>query len=237
MTRQEAARRVVLAIDTSTETEAEYLAQVAELAGARMVKFGLELSSSTSWSYCSELAAAHRLDWIADAKLHDIPNTVQASVRSLATLEYPPLAATLHLSAGREALARAQAEAGPVKLLGVTALTSLSRKETKHIFRSSPERTVKRLASLAAKTGLAGVVASPAEAGFIKGSRGTRNFIVMTPGIRSAGSRLHDHHRTATPAEAINKGADWLAVGRQITQSENPEEALNSVMAEIMSAG
>jgi orotidine-5'-phosphate decarboxylase len=123
-----ARERIILAIDTSREEDAERLATVAQEAGARFVKLGLELSSATSWRYCSELAAAHNLDWVADAKLDDIPNTVVGAVKNIKGLEHPPFGITMHTTAGSEAMRLAQEEAEAIKMLGVTVLTSIKAK-------------------------------------------------------------------------------------------------------------
>jgi orotidine-5'-phosphate decarboxylase len=119
-----AAQRVVLSVDAFDLNEAAKLVKTAKQAGAKYVKFGLQLSSATSWQSCAKLAADKDLAWIADAKLDDIPNTVQAAVASLKNLDYPPIGITMHTTAGHEAMKLAQAEAGDIIMFGVTVLTS-----------------------------------------------------------------------------------------------------------------
>ena len=132
--------RIILAIDASREDDARSLAALAKESGARFVKLGLELSSATSWRFCSELAAENELDWVADAKLDDIPNTVAATVRNIATLPLPPFGITMHTTAGKEAMEAAQEEAGNIKMLGVTVLTSIKDEEVRNIYKTESAR-------------------------------------------------------------------------------------------------
>ena len=166
--------RIILAIDTSYKEEAEKLAKTARSAGAYFVKLGLELASATSWHYCSDLAARHDLAWVADAKLDDIPNTVVGAVKNISRLEHPPQGITMHTTAGLEAMRQAQKEAGVIKMLGVTVLTSLAYEEVVDIYRTTPTHKVQELARLAARASLLGVVASPQEVGMIKKSPGNK---------------------------------------------------------------
>ncbi|HZP55743.1 MAG TPA: orotidine 5'-phosphate decarboxylase / HUMPS family protein [Candidatus Saccharimonadales bacterium] len=129
-----ARERIILAVDTSSEAAADRLARTASEAGARFVKLGLQLSSATSWRQCSELAAKHGLDWVADAKLDDIPNTVAETVKNIASLEHPPFGITMHTTAGQEAMRVAQEQAGKIKMLGVTVLTSIPPEEATELF-------------------------------------------------------------------------------------------------------
>jgi orotidine-5'-phosphate decarboxylase len=133
MTELTAREQIALAIDTSETAEAERLARVAQEAGARYVKLGLGLSTATSWQYCSELAGEHGLGWVADAKLKDIPNTVGEAVHNIAALEHKPFGITMFTSAGSESMSVAQREAGDIKMLGVTILTSIEAEEAARI--------------------------------------------------------------------------------------------------------
>ena len=122
-----AAERIVCAIDTSKESTAESLVGLAKNAGAWVVKEGLELQSATSWKYCSDLAAENDLDWVADAKIYDIPRTTAGIVNNLAELDHPPVAITMGTRAGVDSMKEAQriaAEAG-IMVMGVTLLTSI----------------------------------------------------------------------------------------------------------------
>ena len=228
--------RIILAIDTSYKEEAEKLAKTACSAGAHFVKLGLELASATSWHYCSDLAARHDLAWVADAKLDDIPNTVVGAVKNIRRLEHPPQGITMHTTAGLEAMRQAQKEAGIIKMLGVTVLTSLAYEEVVDIYRTTPARKVQELARLAARASLLGVVASPQEVGMIKNHPKTKKLFAMIPGTRSVTAQAEDQARTTTPAAAIKAGADLLVIGRQITQAKNPVSAYEDLVAELEAA-
>lgn len=229
--------RIILAIDASREDDARSLAALAKESGARFVKLGLELSSATSWRFCSELAAENELDWVADAKLDDIPNTVAATVRNIATLPLPPFGITMHTTAGKEAMEAAQEEAGNIKMLGVTVLTSIKDEEVRNIYKTESARgKVFELATDAAMAGLKGVVCSPLEVGSIKKYAGTKDLFAMIPGARSAGAESQDQARTATPGQAIKNGADLLVIGRQITKAEDPAAAFELLVEEIEEA-
>lgn len=238
----EPAERLILAIDTSERAEAQRQVSIAKNAGARLVKLGLEISSATSWEYCSTLAADYDLDWVADAKLDDIPNTVAGAVKNIAGLDHPPFGITMHTNAGFESMKKAQEEAGDIIIFGVTELTSIPPEETMetYVIRADGraigmkrEEVVAARARKAANAGLKGVVASPKEVGMIKSIPQTSSLFAMIPGTRSPGADSHDQSNVATPAAAIANGADTLVIGRQVTQAENPALAFAQIVAEI----
>ncbi|OGL25107.1 orotidine 5'-phosphate decarboxylase [Candidatus Saccharibacteria bacterium RIFCSPLOWO2_01_FULL_48_13] len=231
-----ARERIILAVDTSREQDAERLVGVAKEAGARFVKLGLELSSATSWRYCSELAAGEGLDWVADAKLDDIPNTVVGAVKNIKGLEHPPFGITMHTTAGKEVMRAAQETAEEIKMLGVTVLTSIKDEEGERLYRVPIQQKVVELARDAVSVGLKGVVSSPLEVGLIKGSPDTAGLFAMIPGTRSVSAEHADQARVGTPAGAIRDGADLLVIGRQITQAEDPAQAFEELVIEIQGA-
>lgn len=175
-----------------------------------------------------------------DLKYHDIPNTVAGAVGAAASLGVDML--NLH-AAGGPAMMRAAAEAAGrassrPTLLAVTALTSLdarSLEDTFGISGLSVEGLVARLASLARDSGLDGVVASPREIASLRKNHG-KEFVILTPGIRPSGSPPDDQSRTATPGEAVSRGADYIVVGRPITQSPDPEAAAGMILTEMADA-
>lgn len=246
MTELSPAERIILAVDASKEEDAERLVGIAQQAGARFVKLGLELSSATSWHYCSDLAAEHDLDWVADAKLDDIPNTVVNAVKNIKNLPHPPFGITMHTTAGFEAMRQAQEEAGDIKMLGVTVLTSIKDKpdkekgetvsEGERMFHVPVQQKVMELAFDAENAGLLGIVAGPQEVGLIKSNVQTSKLFAMIPGTRSATAEVQDQARVGTPAAAIRDGADLLVIGRQIAKAEDPAEAFESLVAEITEA-
>lgn len=235
--------KIVLAIDTSDGPEMERLFGVAKTAAVR-AKLGLELATATSWGYLSRQAEDFGVPWIADAKLHDIPNTVAAAVRNLVALPHPPFAITMHASAGEDALRAAQQAAGDVMILAVTVLTSIPYGEAEDMYVSalahkpSDElcvglgRTVEYMASRAASAEVGGVVCSAHEIAEVK----PYGLFCMVPGTRSAGADAHDQKRTATPGEAIAAGADLLVIGRQVTASDDPFAEIDRLEKEIEAA-
>lgn len=196
----------------------------------------MELSSATSWRYCSELAASHGLDWVADAKLDDIPNTVVGAVKNIKGLEHPPFGITMHTTSGIETMRAAQEEAEDIKMLGVTVLTSIKEDEVEKLYRVPVGQKVMELARDAVGAGVLGIVSSPLEVGTIKGDPETQSLFAMIPGTRSATAEHADQARVGTPAAAIKDGADLLVIGRQITQAEDPAQAYEALVAEIEGA-
>lgn len=170
-----------------------------------------------------------------DLKFHDIPNTTAKAVAAAARLGVWMV--NVHCSGGRvmmEAAAEAAAsQAHKPILIGVTVLTSMDEAQLKDLGITDPiDEVVLRLASLAKECGLDGVVSSAREAALIK-ERIAQPFVNVTPGIRPAGAALGDQKRVLTPLEALKAGADYLVIGRPITQAADPVAALESINAEI----
>jgi orotidine-5'-phosphate decarboxylase len=131
--------------------------------------------------------------------------------------------------------AAVRAREGDLKLLAVTILTSLSPDEMRAVWGReirSVREEVGRLTQLARDAGIDGVVASALEAGWVRTHVGP-NFLIVTPGIRPAGSSRDDQNRVATPAEAVAAGSDYLVIGRPITRADDPRAALEAVLREI----
>jgi len=176
-----------------------------------------------------------------DLKFHDIPNTVAAAVREAVGLGC--FMVNVH-AAGGSAMLKAAAEAAAESarslsvarplLLAVTVLTSLDRSLLHRELNIplSVEAQVLHLAGLAKGAGLDGCVASPQEARLLRRSFG-REWVIVTPGIRPAGSAGDDQARSLTPGEALRAGADYLVVGRPITQAANPAEAARAILDEL----
>lgn len=170
-----------------------------------------------------------------DLKFHDIPNTVYKAVRAACQLNVWML--TIHAAGGSEMLRAArkavdESEHKPI-LVAVTVLTSLYDDDLSEqgIQRSTDEQVL-RLASLAQECGLDGVVCSAAEAASIRRLL-SKNFILVTPGIRSAGDDSQDQKRVVTPSDAISAGSNFLVIGRPITQARKPVEKLQQILNEI----
>ena len=170
-----------------------------------------------------------------DLKYHDIPNTVAGACRAAADLGVWMV--NVHAQGGRRMMEAAKEAVAdlvqPPRLVAVTVLTSLGRDDLIDVGLSgTPLDNVVRLAKLASNAGLDGVVCSPHE---IKALRRTlsQRFTLVTPGIRPAGAETQDQKRVMTPAEAVERGADYLVIGRPITRAEDPMAALASIEAEI----
>jgi len=130
----------------------------------------------------------------------------------------------------------AQEEAGEIKMLGVTILTSIKDAAVERMYHVPTARKVMELSRDAVSAGLLGVVSSPLEVGMIKNDPETSSLFAMIPGTRSASADTQDQARVGTPAAAIADGADLLVIGRQVTQAEDPELAYLQLVAEIEGA-
>jgi orotidine-5'-phosphate decarboxylase len=196
-------------------------------------KVGLELFTREGSSAVRALKERDKRVFL-DLKLHDIPNTVARAVARASELEVDLL--TLHTTGGRRMMeAAAEAAGDRLTLLGVTVLTSMTPSDVAASWGrpvDSIEREAMRLARLAQESGIGGVVASVWEAAPIKEALGS-DLVVVTPGIRLAGDGAHDQARVASPAEAVAAGADYLVIGRSVTQAPDPAEALRRVYEEM----
>ncbi len=163
-----------------------------------------------------------------DLKLHDIPNTVQMGIKALSKIK--PVFTTIHISGGDQMMQSAKLYRKTTKLLGVSILTSLNSNQTKKYYnRIDLPILVEKFATFAKKNGLNGVVCSPKEIKHIRKAVG-KNFIIVTPGIRIDNKiKKDDQKRVATPKNAIDMGADYLVIGRPITESSNPLKVLQKI--------
>jgi len=225
--------RLIVALDVSSATEALKIVQALGPA-VSTYKVGNQLFTAEGPGVVRELVGSGKKIFL-DLKFHDIPNTVAGGVRSAAALGVCML--TVH-AAGGSAMLRAAMDAArqapkPPLVLAVTVLTSLSDadlQETGVAGRTRDHALV--LATLARNCGCDGIVASPHEARIIRQELGT-GFVIVTPGIRPAGSGKGDQSRVNTPAEAIAAGADYLVVGRPITEADDPAQAARQIVNEI----
>ena len=199
-------------------------------------KVGMELFYSVGAGVVEWLKTQNKKVFL-DLKLHDIPNTVAGGLCSLMNLGADIL--NVHAAGGftmmktaAEKLREESAKAGIVKpkLIAITILTSISENEWYGAKKISEQ--VVQFAKLAKDAGLEGVVASPQEAKLIRENCG-KDFLIITPGIRPAGSDINDQSRISTPAAAIQNGANYLVVGRPIRAAENPKLAAENILKEI----
>ena len=160
-----------------------------------------------------------------DLKLHDIPNTVKKSIEGLISL--PIAMMTIHTSGGLEMMKAAKKAVSDtdIKIFGVTALTSLSDEDTSTIFQRTASNQVKAMLDLAQEAQIDGVVCSPHELDLVVERK---SLLSITPGIRLSES-ADDQSRVMTPKDAISKGADYIVIGRPITNAPNISEALQEI--------
>ena len=160
-----------------------------------------------------------------DLKLHDIPNTVKKSIEGLVSL--PISMMTIHTSGGLEMMKAAKKAVSDtnIKIFGVTALTSLSDEDTIAIFQRTASNQVKAMLDLAQEAQIDGVVCSPHELDLVVERK---SLLSITPGIRLSES-ADDQSRVMTPKDAISKGADYIVIGRPITNTPNISEALQEI--------
>lgn len=218
------AQRVIVALDTPDAGQALDLARSLR-PEIVWFKVGLELFSSAGPAVVKDLRDLGAQVFL-DLKLHDIPNTVAKSIESIGRLGVGMT--TLHAGGGQammEAAAKARADHGPA-LLAVTVLTSLDADALQTLgITATPEEQVLRLAALAAECGMDGAVCSALEVAQVR-TLASDDFLLVTPGIRMTDDSQDDQARVSGPAEAIRRGADFLVVGRPITQASDPRAAV-----------
>lgn len=223
--------KIIVALDTSSE--AQLLKLFEELREKKVwVKVGMELFYAQG-PIVLELAKQNDFKIFLDLKLHDIPNTVGAALKALSRLPFDMI--NVHAAGGSEMMKRASEVIHSLPqrplLIAVTQLTSTSQEAMNREQRISGDllESVTHYAKLAQESGCDGVVCSPHEASAVKLICGSR-FLTVTPGIRPKDASLNDQIRITTPLEAIQKGADYLVIGRPITQAQKPREALELIL-------
>lgn len=235
---------VIIPLDRPTRADA--MALVDRLGDAAdFYKVGLELFGRTGPDVVRELRDRGKRVFL-DLKFHDIPNTVRGAVAAAAALDVDLL--TVHAAGGAAMIAAAREAAGEAahatpstrrtRILAVTVLTSLGADDVTTLWGrdvSDVAGEVVRLAEAATGAGADGVVSSPREAARLREVLGP-GALIVTPGIRPAGSELGDQRRVATPADAVSAGATHLVIGRPVTEAPDPARALDDILAEIAGA-
>jgi len=205
---------IILALDTKDlDTAKSWIEATNE--SIDIYKFGLEFYLKFGAQGMRELPNAGDFEIFLDLKLHDIPNTVAAAVSSVVDLK--PKFLTIHASGGAAMVAAASNAAPEISITAVTILTSLSDSDVTQIgFSKSAKTSAIALAKLAVKNGARSIVCSPFEASSIRSEIGN-DVEIITPGVRPAGSDLGDQKRVMTPKQAIEAGANFMVIGRPIT--------------------
>jgi len=229
---------IIAALDVPTAEQALKLArEIAPVVGA--FKIGSELFTSAGPGIVKQIRALGAAVFL-DLKFHDIPNTVAKSVAAATRLDVQML--TIHTSGGAEMMRAAEKSAEetakqlglpPPLVLGVTVLTSSSVDTLAEIgCEAEMEKQVSRLAQLAVKSGLRGLVCSPLEIVALRKIL-PAHIQLVTPGIRTGAEKSDDQKRTMTPREALGAGADWLVIGRPIYAAVNPCAAAEKILASL----
>ncbi|NNJ93347.1 MAG: orotidine-5'-phosphate decarboxylase [Halobacteria archaeon] len=225
--------RIILALDYPTADEALALVDRLEPGSCRL-KVGKELFTRAGPELVATLGK-RGFDVFLDLKFHDIPNTVAAACHAAADLgvwmlNVHALGGARMLQAAREGVERSGRR--PL-LIAVTILTSMDAGDLASVgLAGSPEDNVLRLAALAESGGLDGVVCSSRETGTLR-ARLADDFLLVTPGIRPAGSAADDQRRIMTPVEAVQSGSSYLVIGRPVTQADDPEGVLRTINSEL----
>ena len=231
--------KLIVALDVDTVTRArELFSALREIAG--MFKIGTQLFTAAGPMFVREIISAGGRVFL-DLKYHDIPNTVAAASIEAARLGVSIF--NVHAAGGSEMMRRTAEAVTAVserenitrpKVIAVTLLTSADASVLAEIgVGNAPENQVVSLARLAATSGLDGVVASPLEVTTIRTAVASKDFMIVTPGVRPLGADANDQKRLMTPAGAIRAGSDYLVVGRPIIEAADPVKTAREILREI----
>lgn len=232
--------KLIVALDFPSADKA--LAFVSQLSPNECkLKIGFELFISAGPNLVEKLTEKG-FDIFLDLKFHDIPNTVASVCKAAAKLNIWMM--NVHASGGSEMMKAAYhalydevtENINPPKLIAVSVLTSMSDEQLQQTgVNAVAKDQVIHLAGMAQQAGLDGMVCSAQEAALLRQKLG-KDFLLVTPGIRPAGSKKGDQSRVMTPAAAIRAGVDYLVVGRPITQADNPLDVIQQINAEVHDA-
>ncbi|MFM8700426.1 MAG: orotidine-5'-phosphate decarboxylase [Hyphomicrobiales bacterium] len=223
--------RLIVALDVPNLASAE--AMVSRL-GDRVTfyKVGMELAYSGGLLFVRRLADAGKKVFL-DLKLHDIPNTVEKATAQVADLGATFL--TVHAFPQTMKAAVKGRGAGSLKILAVTVMTSYDDADLVEAgYALGVKDLVERRARQAHAIGVDGLILSPEEVSAMRALLGP-DITLITPGIRPSGSAAGDQKRIMTPANAIKAGADYLVIGRPVTQADDPKTSAEAIIAEIRS--
>lgn len=231
--------RLIVALDVETAREAFNLfCALRDIVG--MFKIGSQLFTSEGPGIVRDIVRAGGRVFL-DLKYHDIPNTVAAAGVEAARLGVSIF--NVHAAGGSEMMRRAASAVAEVSeregiarplIIGVTVLTSADDSTLAEAgFSSNTEEQVRRMARLASKSGLDGVVASTHEVKLVREAVERQDFVIVTPGVRPAGRAHDDQRRVMTPSEAMRAGADYLVVGRAILKANDPACAADEIIKEM----
>ena len=214
-------KKLIVALDFSN---AEEIAQIISLLDPQkcVLKVGLQLYLAEGQTILKQLTD-QGFEIFLDLKLHDIPNTVHKAVAEIA--QFNVLMTTIHLQGGAEMIEAAKSAAGSTKILGVSLLTSLDEKDTQQLYGNAFENQFNKLMTVAQSSSIDGIVCSPQELVKLHDF----NKLKVVPGIRNAETD-DDQKRTMSAEDAYAQGADYIVVGRPITQANNVESTLEEYL-------
>jgi len=232
---------IIVALDVpAKEAALKLVEQLAPVSGG--FKVGSELFTAAGPDIVHRIRERSALVFL-DLKFHDIPHTVARAVAAAVRLDVQML--TVHTGGGREMLKAAEQSAQetafqlgrtPPWVLGVTILTSLDTGALSEVgMDANVDNQVRRLANVAVKAGLRGLVCSPLEVTRLR-SAVPPNTQLITPGVRTGAEKADDQKRTLTPRDAIKAGADWLVIGRPIVAAEKPRAAAEKILESLQQA-
>ena len=214
-------KKLIVALDFSN---AEEIAQIISLLDPQkcVLKVGLQLYLAEGQTILKQLTD-QGFEIFLDLKLHDIPNTAHKAVAEIA--QFNVLMTTIHLQGGAEMIEAAKSAAGSTKILGVSLLTSLDEKDTQQLYGNAFENQFNKLMTVAQSSSIDGIVCSPQELVKLHDF----NKLKVVPGIRNAETD-DDQKRTMSAEDAYAQGADYIVVGRPITQANNVESTLEEYL-------
>jgi orotidine-5'-phosphate decarboxylase len=228
------ANPIIVALDVSLERANQLVQELAPVVGA--FKIGSTLFTSAGPDFVRKVRATGASVFL-DLKFHDIPNTVAGAVASATALDVQMI--TIHTCGGSEMMRAAEEAAQKTArelgrpaplILGVTVLTSMNDASLREVnVPATAEDQVVHLATLAAKSGLRGLVCSPLEVTKLR-SVIPKSMQLVTPGIRLGDEKADDQKRTMSPKEALAAGANWLVIGRPIYGAAKPREAAEKIL-------
>lgn len=233
-------RRLIVALDVDKLKDAEKIVEKLH-PDVTFFKIGKQLFLH-SGPESIRMVRRHGCDVFLDLKFHDIPTTVAKAGVEAARLGVRFF--NVHASGSSEMMERTRLEVAAAsrreglrrpKILAVTVLTSLGARDLRRVgVADAVDSQVVRLARLAKKAGMDGVVASPLEVGSIR-RHGGKGLLIVTPGVRPATAERADQKRVLSPGEAVRAGADYLVVGRPITEASDPRAVVREIVADMAS--
>ena len=221
---------IILAVDTTNlDVAKKWITATGD--SISIYKIGLEFFLKFGSAGIFELRKEFKFELFLDLKLHDIPNTVAGAARSLQPLE--PYFLTVHAAGGSKMVAAAATALPDSRIAGVTILTSLDESDVKAIgYKDAALESAVNLAKIAVLGGAKAVVCSPLEVSAIRNAI-PKEILLITPGVRPIGSGIGDQSRVMTPKLAVQSGADYLVIGRPITEADDPGKAAAAILASL----